>query len=41
MKLRRYNGIAWYADRIWTAYTGMSEDEQDDKTVIWSSRIDW
>ena len=38
---REYNGIAWYADRIWTAYTGMSEDEEDNKTLIWSSRIDW
>ena len=41
MNPREYNGIAWYGDRIWTAYTGMWADDPDNKTVIWSSRIDW
>lgn len=38
---REYNGIAWYGDRIWTAYTGTWADDPDNKTLIWSSRIDW
>ena len=38
---REYNGIAWYGDRIWTAYTGSWADDEDNKTVIWTSRIDW
>ncbi|MBU0618458.1 MAG: hypothetical protein KKI02_12140, partial [Planctomycetes bacterium] len=36
---REYNGIAWYGDRIWTAYTGMWADDPDNKTVIWSSGL--
>jgi hypothetical protein len=40
---REYNGIAWYGDRIWTAYTGSREDNDpnNNDSLIWSSRIDW
>jgi hypothetical protein len=40
---REYNGIAWYGDRIWTAYTGTRDDETPgtNDTLIWSTRIDW
>ena len=38
---REYNGIAWYGDRIWTAYTGTWADDPANKTLIWSSRVDW
>ncbi len=37
-----YNGIAWYGNSVWTTYTGTwSQDQQTNKAVISSSRIDW
>lgn len=37
-----YNGIAWYADTVWTTYTGTDpNDPQANDSVVWSSRLDW
>ncbi len=42
MNPHEYNGIAWYGDSVWTTYTGTwSQDQQTNKAVISSSRIDW
>jgi hypothetical protein len=37
-----YNGITWYGDSLWTTYAGTwSGDQQTNKAVILSSRVDW
>ncbi len=40
-ELGEYIGITYYDSAVWTSYAGTWDEEEDEQSLIWSTRIEW